>query len=115
MKEALADLLARQRALLDTVRRRADTMSPAELSRAWGLVEEAATRVTDEAQAQGLDPATEQDLNRARALSALLAAEIGTRRIAVVDELKRVREARRRLDRLRRRTGDAGSRCDVSG
>lgn|GEM_PF-4188142 len=115
MNEALADLLARQRALLDTVRRRADDMSAVELSRAWGLVEEAAARVAEEADRRGLDPSAAQDLARARALAALLAAELGTRRGAVVAELARVRAARRRLETLRRRPSDSGQSCDVSG
>lgn len=115
MKEALEDLLARQRALLDTVRRRADAMSAAELSRAWGLVEQAAERVDALAAEHGLDESAAQDLARARALSALLAAELGSRRGVVVAELAKVREARKRLEKMRRRSQDSGQSCDVSG
>lgn len=115
VKEALADLLARQRSLLDVVRRRADAPASSDLLDAWTRVEAATARVAEAAHAQGIDAESSRDLDRARALSALLAAELDARRGAVVGELGRVRDARRRIDALRRRVSDAGHSCDVTG
>lgn len=115
VKSALARLLTQQRAFLELVRRRADGLSPSDLTDAWERVESASACVATAAHEQGVDDELASELARARALSGLLAAELGVHSEAVAEEIARVRDARRRVDALRRRATDAGHSCDVSG
>ncbi|QDU86473.1 hypothetical protein Pla163_36240 [Planctomycetes bacterium Pla163] len=115
MREALATLLERQRALLDLVRRRADDVTPAALALAWERVDEAGVRVTERAPADGVPDDLVEDLGRARALAALLSTEFGVRLEAVAAELAQVRRVRRRLDAMDRRPPEAGRSVNVSG
>lgn len=115
MRDALANLLVRQRALLDLVRRPAVDVSPAALALAWEGVDEAGVLVTEHAPTDGVPADLVEDLGRARALAALLCSEFGVRCAAVAAELAQVRRVRRRLDAMDRRPPESGRSVNISG